>query len=579
MVFAGYVLLRFYQDMLFTAHLRTPFIAGSLFFDELMAEPFGAMRWVGSWLTQLCYYPVLGFVVYMLLWSASYFFLHKTFRLPALLSSLLILPLACLLLSVTDLGYWIYCLKNFGEWYAHSLSFLLMAILLYVLCLIDKKTKHSTIIAAVSCFLAYPLIGWCGILAAVSFFLMHWKTNGWNGLFILLPVLAPGLWHSICYQGVSLTNMWYGGFLLFADGDNYTLRPSIPFFALVALVLIISLLSSFLKEEKKDTGSKYYVKYSLVTVVILVSAFCGVWQLMFKDYNYLAEMRMTKCAMEDDWDGVLNEAQKTDTPSRSMVLLKNVALMNVGQLGDMSFKFSNDGKDIKNSDRLNVGAMQIVAPVVYYNYGKINYSIRWSIENAVCYGYSPFYLMNLIRAHMANGEHKIARKYLDMLHGHLFYKDWQPRTESPLVKELDVAFANVIDSDNNNVERYLIETFSHSYISDKMIVKDLSLFYSLLYGDPEFFWPSLITYASYHPDQILPQHYQEAYCMFMEMAPVELPFKVTINRSIIDAYQSFRKQYDALVNAGYDSEKIGRTMKNQWGGSYWWHNLFGRSKY
>ena len=187
--------------------------------------------------------------------------------------------------------------------------------------------------------------------------------------------------------------------------------------------------------------------------------------------------------------------------------------------------------------------------------------------------------MNLISTTKSKGERHLTDKYLEILHSHLFYKNWTPKPVSPLANELENAFGNVIDSDNNNMEYYLIDTFSQSYNSENSIVKELSLFNSMIYGNSERFWNAFINYASIYPERVLPQHYQEAYFIFMEIAPVELPFKIKINTGMAEAYTEFRRQYDSLSQSKYSSEEIAQALKIKWGGSYWWHYFFAKKNY
>ena len=79
----------------------------------------------------------------------------------------------------------------------------------------------------------------------------------------------------------------------------------------------------------------------------------------------------------------------------------------------------------------------------------------------------------------------------------------------------------------------------------------------MLTGEPSLFWPCFIAFAEVDPNQLLPLHYQEAYCCFMERYPVEMPFKVKIHDSTVQNYVSYRRQYQALKDAGYDNETIG----------------------
>ena len=579
---SGFVLLGFYQDLLYTIHLRTPFIEGSLFFDDLFNEPFGLMKWVGCWLSQLCYYPLLGAIVLILLWTLSFFLGLKASGLSTRWSALFLLPLSCLLLGVVGIGYWVYIIKEYGLFFSQSVAFLLM---LSVLCVVKDYVlprNHSSFIVLLIAILLYPVVGWFSFLFVLCVLPALIRTNGLKALIILLAILSPTIYKYILFGGTSNEMLWRAGFPLFDDQAVFHIRQSVPYILLAITTLAIFVFSAFGEkhnERSESTSKRGIYVYAVVTLIVSAISFLGVWQFMFKDYNYLAEMRMVKYSLDDNWQKVVEEAQQTSRPSRAMVVLKNIALMNTGELGDRSFQLSNDGRDIKNPDSLNVNSMQIAAPIIYYNYGKIVFATRWATEFAVTYGYSPFVLMNLCRSALAKGETKAAERYLTLLHSHLFYVDWQPKPVSPLIKELDSAFADVLDSDGNNAENYLINIFSNSSESGWATVREIALFHSMLTGEPSLFWPCFIAFAQVEPDQVLPLHYQEAYCCFMERFPIEMPFKVKINDSTVQNYVSFRRQYQVLKDAGYDNETIGEALRGKWSGTYWWHTSFGRSRY
>ena len=576
------VLLGFYQDLLYTIHLRTPFIEGSVFFDDLFNEPFGLMQWVGCWLSQLCYYPLLGAIVLILLWTLSYFLGLRASGLSTRWPALFLLPLSCLLLGVVGIGYWVYIIKEYGLFFSQPVAFLLM---ISVLCVVKDyvlQRKHSSFIVLLIAILLYPVVGWFSFLFVLCVLPALIRTNGLKALVILLAILSPTIYKYILFDGTSNEMLWRAGFPLFDDQAVFHIRQSVPYILLAITTLAIFVFSAFGEkhnERSESTSKRGIYVYAVVTLIVSAIAFLGVWQFMFKDYNYLAEMRMVKYSLDDNWQKVVEEAQQTSRPSRAMVVLKNIALMNTGELGDRSFQLSNDGRDIKNPDSLNVNSMQIAAPIIYYNYGKIVFSTRWATEFAVTYGYSPFVLMNLCRSALAKGETKAAERYLTLLHSHLFYVDWQPKPVSPLIKELDSAFADVLDSDGNNAENYLINIFSNSSESGWATVREIALFHSMLTGEPSLFWPCFIAFAQVEPDQVLPLHYQEAYCCFMERFPIEMPFKVKINDSTVQNYVSFRRQYQVLKDAGYDNETIGEALRGKWSGTYWWHTSFGRSRY
>ncbi|MDD6788014.1 MAG: DUF6057 family protein, partial [Bacteroidales bacterium] len=389
---SGIVLLGFYQDLLYTIHLRTPFIEGSLFFDDLFNEPFGLMKWVGCWLSQLCYYPLLGAIALILIWTLSYFLGLKASSLSTRWSALFLLPLSCLLLGVVGIGYWVYIIKEYGLFFSQSVAFLLM---LSVLCVVKDYVlprNHSSFIVLLIAILLYPVVGWFSFLFVLCVLPALIRTNGLKALIILLAILSPTIYKYILFDGTSNEMLWRAGFPLFDDQAVFHIRQSVPYILLAITTLAIFVFSAFGEKhnERSESTSKpgIYV-YAVVTLLVSAISFIGVWQFMFKDYNYLAEMRMVRYALDDNWQKVVEESQQTTRPSRAMVVLKNIALMNTGELGDRSFQLSNDGRDIKNPDSLMVNSMQIAAPIIYYNFGKIVFATRWATEFAVTYGYSP----------------------------------------------------------------------------------------------------------------------------------------------------------------------------------------------
>ena len=106
------------QEVLYTAHDRSEFIFGAPFFHTLISKPFGLMQYAGAWLTQLFYYPAFGSAVLAAIWTLIFLVGIKAFRLQGSASALMILPVACLLTSVVDLGYWVYISTTRGYWFS-----------------------------------------------------------------------------------------------------------------------------------------------------------------------------------------------------------------------------------------------------------------------------------------------------------------------------------------------------------------------------------------------------------------------------------------------------------------------------
>ena len=290
-------------------------------------------------------------------------------------------------------------------------------------------------------------------------------------------------------------------------------------------------------------------------------------------------MRMTQAAMADDWKSVLDEARVSPRPSRTMVILKNIALMNEGDLGDVSFVMNgNSGVEIYNPDSLNLNMMQIAAPLVYYNYGCMNFAIRWCIENVVGYGYSPFYLKNLARCSKATGEEEASSRYVTMLRRTMCYKDWTPKV-SPLVAEMKSAYKDELGADNNSCDRYLIEKLALSSGTGSSVMQEQCLFYSILMRDNTKFWPAFTEYVSSHKDEKLPRSFQEAYIMFNDAKHVDSLLEVKISPEVMQDYNAFWAEGQGYANMGMDRNAVSASMWEKWGGTYWWYNAFGRTDY
>lgn len=607
---AVYILLGQYPDMLYTAQDRNEFFYSSTFFTQSLSMPTGLMIYLGSLLTQFFYYPVVGVSLLALLWCAIYGVTIKVFRLTDRTALLALLPLTCLLVSLIDLGYWIYILPFHGYWFSESLIVLCALLMLWA----STRTpaRHRAVWYIVGTLLAFPLIGWGSYLFTLCFLATQCvesrerRMPWWHHLCgLILALLVPFFYARFVFNGLHESVILKAGIPYFESTTVDALRPSWPFIILAVLLLLLSLgvqdclsrvklsrtssqtKSSKVKTEADEPGMGYGIGF-VATLAVMAGM---VYLMAFRDYNYQAEMRMNQAAMNDDWDAILREAQKAEAPSRAMVLFQNIALMNKGELGERAFQMGNSGLDINNPDSLNLNVMQICVPMIYYQYGKLQFGIRWCMENFVSYGYTPYFMKMMVRCAQETGEHRLKGRYLHLLSLTHFHKDWRPLPTTLLVRDLHVAFSDVVDSDNNDLERYLIENFSNAFGSDKPLVKEINLFYAMLYRDPKLFWPSFDTFAQLFMMQHqredgsveygvqMPTHYQEAYLIMQENYPVELPYKVLINPMVEQNYKLFKQAVNSPAYRGLSDKELGESLRGAWSHTYWWYIMYGRKSY
>lgn len=589
---ACYFLLICYSDMLFTAQDRNTFVASQIFFDSCMHRPFGLMQYVGSYLTQFFYEPTLGATLLMTIWVAIYAAGVKAFRLTSRWSPLFLLPLACLLTSIVDVGYWIYCINLPGYWFAQSVAYLLMLLLLWAFRCTPERWQSLWYILAT---LLFPLMGWTAMLMTVCMLIMQVVRriaerrkgffsldNNLTAVGFLLAILSPRLiWYNILYSGMYLPLTLRGGFPIFENSTATSDHQSYPFYILVGLTMLFALFTYInIAWEKSKIITKLHINHIVITIPLAAIAYYGVNDQKFDDYNYLAEMRMTRATMNNDWKKVIDEKLAAETPSRTMVVLKNIALMNTGELGEKSFDIDrNTGIEINNPDSLNLNIMFIAGPVVYYNYGYVNYAIRWCMETAVAYGFSPYILKTMACSAKATGEKELEDRYTRILNKSSFYADWKAPAPSELVKDLAACQKDVLDSDENNCERYIIQNISNINGSLNPDVQNASLFYSILLRDAAKFWPAFVSYVATHKGQPLPKAYQEAYVMFEEMRPVEMSFNVDVPPTVRQNYHNFWAEGQGYAHQGMTKEQVAEMMLTNWGNTYWWFNAFGRELY
>ena len=549
LIVLAYATMMSHSEVLVTAQDRNVFVEGWDAFAALTAmHPFGLIEWLGSWMTQLFYWPAFGMTILLLVWLITGATLIWALELKGAWQTIVLLPLACLLASELDLGYWVYILQLRGYWFAQSLGYLCVALVLLGVRLTPERWRLAWYAIPV---IAFPFFGWTAYLMALILLLSH-KPKIWDAVGVVLTAVAPLVWYYIAFRNLPVREVWVAGFPLFESPTVDSLRPSIPFFVLIAITLLIVVLP---KKEIKKTWLSI-----VMTVVVVCASAVGVFYAIFNDYNYLAEMRMTQAAMADDWKSVLDEARVSPRPSRTMVILKNIALMNEGDLGDVSFVMNgNSGVEIYNPDSLNLNMMQIAAPLVYYNYGCMNFAIRWCIENVVGYGYSPFYLKNLARCSKATGEEEASSRYVTMLRRTMCYKDWTPKV-SPLVAEMESAYKDELGADNNSCDRYLIEKLALSSGTGSSVMQEQCLFYSILMRDNTKFWPAFTEYVSSHKDEKLPRSFQEAYIMFNDAKHVDSLLEVKISPEVMQDYNAFWAEGQGYANMGMDRNAVSASM-------------------
>ena len=546
------------QEVFYTAHDRSEFIFGAPFFNTLMSKPFGLMQYVGAWLTQFFCKPIVGTGILAAIWALIIFVGIKAFRLQGSASALMLLPVACLLLSVVDLGYWIYVSTIRGYWFSQSVGYLVMLLLLWAARCTPRKWHIIWYLIGVC---IYPVLGWFALLFVLCLAVSD-KTSWREFVGIILLAFTASIWHTQFYSNLKYDDVVMAGLPRFETPSDSSPYLSYPFWLLGAASVLIPWCSKFL--------NKWFVP-----VLCAVAGIAYTWTQMYYDKNYIDEMRMIRYAEMDNWKEVLNLAEENRKPTSSMMFIKNIALMNEGGLLDRSFKLGNDAANINTPDTLHVTLLDIASPLVYYNYGMMNEAIRLSFENAIQAGFSPFYLKMLTRCALAVGDKRLIERYTTILHHRPFYDNWQPAPVTAKIKELQKCYPDEITGVENS-DSYVVNAISLWYESDSKVASEQSLLYAMLRCDSRRFWPSLRNYVKHHMDEQFPLHAMEAYILFMDKAPEAKRMMLPVEKSVYERYKKFWDALEEKAKPGMTIDAVGKEVYDEFGDTYWWYNLFGK---
>ena len=521
-VVAG-ALLFFESDLLWKLQERNLFLNTSLFFDEQMVVPGGLLSWEGSWLTQFFYYPWLGTLLLCACWLLLMWLVKKAFALTDQWMPLALVPVGLLLLTIVDMGYWIYFLKLPGHVFVGTLGTIAVAALLWVFRALPRRWGLRLVFIAVTALVGYPLLGIYGIAASLLMGLYIWRFDQplWQkvaGSLVALAgaALVPLLCYHYAYHEMNLANIYYAALPLYFLQEEYH-TYYLPYYGLALFFVLMVLL--------RPDGIKRFKRIAALALVLgaLAWAVVNYW---YKDENFHHELRMQRCIEQNDWEGVVTEAGlQKDEPTRAIVMMRNLALSRLGRQGDEMFLYPNGSK--RYEAPFGMRLMMCVGPMIYYHYGMINYSARLSTEMGVEFGWRVENLKLLAKCAILNKEEGRTRKFLSLLKHTTFYGDWVDEA-----RELD-ELKPVARMMNRLVE---------SNSKDDALFQEQALLATLWTKDITQFWHHFRNYLDLHPKAHIPRYIQEAAYLYGKLEDREM-----IDRMPID--QSVKQSFDNFMNA------------------------------
>lgn len=558
-----------------------------VYFRDCMRMPGGFLSWTGSYLTQFFYYPACGAAMLILIWMLTFCVAWRSFHVRTEWTFLLFLPLLALLCTEVQLGYWIYYLKDIDYSFYHSLG-LFLALLLSVDWAGRLKYGQLAQMVFVSALFYYPL-GIYSLLASVLIALrmisQNWR-KGWVGL--LLAVLLCGIVPLLETYGTTLMRpdeRWIFGFKHFEIGPVRDRALEFPFL----LVCVTPMLFPFLSRRKEErTGTKGLLICLLLAAATAIGGYRFVNERNYADSNYHAEFRMCRAVEDQRWDDVLAEARTAKgNPTRQMVLFRDIALMNRGELLTQRYAYNNrPGSLSVMSDSVVVRLCDTTGDFIYYNYGETCFGIRRAIERCMHFGFSYYTLRVLARCALINGEYDAVRKYLRLLDHSTFHKGWADEMRTylddttriasserfGLIKRLYREGSSLVGSDDYLVEPTLIRKLAHTLTDDKAVL-EVALAYCLQDRDLRCFWAQVYQYNKFFPGEPIPRYVQEAMLLFYDLQRtpgLDDISAYSMDADIVRRYQNFRANLSSCAQTGMSDDQIGAALQSRFGDTFWW---------
>ena len=577
----AFALLFFEKDFLWKVQEMNLFQNSSLFFKQQMVVPGGMLTYLGTYLTQFLYYPWLGVLMLVGCWLLVMWLTKRAFRLPGKWALLSLVPVVLLLLTIVDMGYWVYILKLRGHFFIATLGTIFVTASLWIFRSLPGKYYLRTLFLTLIAVVGYPLFGIYGLAATLLMGILSWRIESKsrsvvNSILAVLAVVAvPLLCYRYVYHEINLANIYWAKLPLYFIQEDYQ-QYYVPFYLLLLFYILLAITYRYERKEEMAKPWRWLLAQVALLVVLVVATYKG-W---YKDENFHHELKMQYCVENLDWEGVLAEASKQqDEPTRAIVMMKNLALGRLGRQGDQMYYYKNGSK--QSNAPFMIRLMQVIGPMIYYQYGMINYSARYSNEMGVEYEWRAEYLKNLTRCALLNGEWRAARKYINLLKQTTFHRNWAEQWE-PLIGKPDkiaatpemapithmMHYDNTLYTDQGFVEKCLMRQLAALREVDDPYFQEQALLATLWTKDQRAFWYHFAHYVQIHPEQNIPIHYQEAaylYGVLEEHPNIE---NSPVNPGIKERYKQFNQmasQFDGL-----SIEEARKALEPMFGNTYFY---------
>lgn len=573
---AGFLLVYEYH-LLWKIQELNLFLFTPLFFKQQMIVPGGMLTWLGTFFTQFLFRPWLGVLLLCGLWGVLMWLVKHTFRITNNWVSILLIPVALLLVADVDMGYWIYTIKLRGWFFIPTIGVCAMTALLWAYRSLPSRYGLRIVLILLVALLGYPLMGVYAIASVLLMGIWAWKIEEKNQALLTCVVAAlvsgavPLLFYRYVYYQTNMSYIYIAGLPSIWAIEQYW-HYLIPYLLLAVYFIVLIALSGVFSRKIKHI--KFQLTFNIVLFVLLVMS---VYHFCYKDENFHHELAMQHYIEQTKWEDVLKEAEsQKEPPTRMIVVMRNLALSRLGRQGDEMYNYLNGAK-LPHSDFVFQSSF-VIGAQMFYQYGLLNDSHQYSIEAGVEFGWRVENLKNLARCALLQGDAQALHKYTGLLKHTLYYGKMaeilenllghtdemgELRETGPILHMMH--YPEMIGGSKGSFEKNLLTVLA-DLDSDDPYFQEQCLLATLWTKDANQFWERFVRYLALHPNGRIPRHYQEAAYLFAHInrpEALDLPYSPGIKES----YAQFMQQLSQYV--GRNAEEVRPLLWPMFGNTFY----------
>ncbi len=384
-----------YSDALYQYFWQSYFLYDASYAWQAIDRPGGLMLYIGRFLNQLFVHPAIAAALISALLTLLQWWVGKLFgekKMPVLTY----IPSLLILLFLMQVKYEIYWRFNIGCLWSPIIG------MFYALAYYALYRKIGTGTAAMVGGLAistllFPIIGFYAYLPMlmVSTTKEEWK--------IWLPATVA-LW--------IVAALLEGRFLMGAFFRQTVFAPIVdPYFTEIFIYEIIAALALILfpilskKEFKRRGKASMLILLTMFAIPIYISA---------KESNriFRSEMKMARLADEQDWKGILEDAEKFKNITHTQNAFRVIALANTNQLSQKLFDYPLPYYDRNDERTID---MIISSTALYFHGSMFSAGLQMNMEKWTTFGETYEGLRYFPLFALINDEDKLAERYIEVM--------------------------------------------------------------------------------------------------------------------------------------------------------------------